>query len=126
MPADRVVLSVPAKGEYARTVRMTAAELGARLGMTFDDVDDVRIAAEEAFVFASDRVGEDGEVTFAFELRDASLHVTVGPVPTHCQDAGDDDARSQYATFILESVCDEYEIAESDGACSIRLVKRSS
>lgn len=126
MSADRVVLSVPAKGEYARTVRMTAAELAARLGMTFDDVDDVRIAAEEAFVFASERGDGDGEVKFTFELMGDALQVSVGPLPGGCADTRDDEARSEYATFILESVCDEFEIAESDEECSVRLVKRLS
>ena len=31
---------------------MTAAELASRIGMSIDDVDDVRIAVEEAFVLA--------------------------------------------------------------------------
>jgi hypothetical protein len=54
---DRVVLSVPARGEYARTVRLAAAELAARTGMTIDDADDVKLAVEEAFVFACARDG---------------------------------------------------------------------
>ena len=54
---DHVKLTVPARDEFARTVRMTAAALAGRMGMSLDDVDDVRIAVEEAFVFAVGRVG---------------------------------------------------------------------
>jgi len=126
MPADRVVLSIPAKGEYARTVRMTAAELAARLGMSFDDVDDVRIAAEEAFVYAAERSKHEGSVSFAFDLLPGALQVTVGPVPSACEPDGEEDPRSQYATFILESVCDEFAIEESADECTIRLTKQLS
>jgi serine/threonine-protein kinase RsbW len=71
---DRVVLSVPARGEYARTVRLAAAELAARTGMTIDDADDVKLAVEEAFVFACARDGVD-EVTFSFSLGAGSSSV---------------------------------------------------
>ena len=40
MATDRITLTVPAKSEYAKTVRMTAAALVSRMGMNFDEVDD--------------------------------------------------------------------------------------
>jgi serine/threonine-protein kinase RsbW len=120
---ERVILSVPARGEFARTVRLTAAELAARTGMNIDDVDDVKLAVEEAFVFACGRDSLD-EVTFSFLLGDASLELTVGPLPKPCDDADEAEPSQRYARFILESVCDEYEFVERDGACWVRLVKR--
>jgi serine/threonine-protein kinase RsbW len=118
-----VVLSVPARGEFARTVRLTAAELAARIGMNIDDVDDVKLAVEEAFVFACGR-DSLGQVTFSFSLGEASLELLVGPLPAPCEDADDAEPGHRYARFILESVCDEYELVERDGACWVRLVKR--
>jgi len=122
---DRVVLSVPARGEYARTVRLAAAELAARTGMTIDDADDVKLAVEEAFVFACARPGVE-EVTFAFSLGEGALELVVGPLPRPCETADDGEPESRYARFILESVCDEYELIEREGACWIRLVKRTA
>ena len=68
MAVDRVTLSVPARSEYAKTVRMTASALVSRMGMNYDEVDDVRMAAEEAFVYAVDTLSEDATVTFEFGL----------------------------------------------------------
>lgn len=121
---ERVVLSVPALGEFARTVRLTAAELGVRTGMNIDDVDDVKLAVEEAFVYACERA-EAGQVTFDFTLADGSLELLVGPMPERCEDDEVEEAGDRYARFILESVCDEYETIERDGACYMRLVKRA-
>ena len=121
---ERVVLSVPALGEFARTVRLTAAELAVRTGMNIDDVDDVKLAVEEAFVYACERA-EAGQVTFDFSLAEGSLELLVGPLPGRCDDYETDEAGDRYARFILESVCDEYEIIEREGACHVRLVKRA-
>ena len=122
--SDRVELVVPARGEYARAVRMTAAELATRAGMDLDDVDDVRMAVEEAFVFAAARVASDA-LTFSFTVAPGMIELRVGPLV--CS-AGEDDGPDRgelYARFILESICDEFEITGSDGTCTARLVKKS-
>ncbi|HSK46401.1 MAG TPA: ATP-binding protein [Coriobacteriia bacterium] len=126
MPQDRITLSVPARGEYARTVRMTASALVSRMGMSFDGVDDVRMAAEEAFVYAVDTLPEDAEVIFSFIVDDDALEidVTLGGEP----DVSDDEVerRTTYATFILQSVCDSYDlVSDANGRRSLRLYKRA-
>ena|SRR5450759_758084 len=126
MPSDRIVLSVPARGEFARTVRVTAAEIASRMGMSIDDIDDVRIAVEESFALLSGHAGGDGEVTFTFTLHDDAFEA-VGVTPSkECEDSGNEETGSKYARFILESVCDEFELKFEGGQCSIRLLKRVS
>jgi serine/threonine-protein kinase RsbW len=123
--ADKVALTVPARGEYARTVRMAAAELAARCGMNVDDVDDVRLAIEEAFVFACGRQA-GGELTFEFAVEPGAIEMLVGPLAKPCPASIDGEAGERYARFILESVCDTYELVEADGSCYVRLVKRTA
>jgi len=119
---DRVVVSVPAHGEYARTVRLAAAELAVRAGMNIDDVDDVKLAVDEAFVYACERT-DGGQVTFSFSLAEGSLGLLVGPLSGPCDDDDSTEPGDRYARFILESVCDEYEIIDVDGSCHVRLLK---
>jgi serine/threonine-protein kinase RsbW len=124
MRSDRVTLTVPARGEFARTVRMTAAELASRLGMSYDEVDDVRMAAEEAFVYACDRAPGGGEVVFCLELGDDTLTMTVGPFA--CESAESEEPPIGYAEFILQSVCDDFSIDRTATTCTLTLVKRAS
>lgn len=124
MSTDRITLTVPARGDYARTVRMTAAELATRMGMSYDEVDDVRMAVEEAFVYACDCLDEDGDVTFEFLLDGGELGVVVGPMPACETDSGEHAALETYAEFILQSVCDEYAIEHEGGSCTLRLTRR--
>src|SRR5512146_142041 len=108
MASDRIVLSVPARGEFARTVRMTAAELASRMGMSIDDIDDVRIAVEESFALAAAHA-TGAEVTFAFAL-DKETFEAVATTPSNtCGEELEEETESRYARFILESVCDEFE-----------------
>jgi len=118
---DRVVLTLPARDEFARTARLTAAELAARIGMSVDGIDDVKMAVEEAFVFVTDRrVGES--VTFDFSIDDG-IELLVGPMEGACTEQ-EGETGERYARFILESVCDEFELVDIDGGCFVRLVKR--
>ncbi len=123
MRSDRVTLTVPARSEFAKTVRMTVAKLASRIGMSYDEVDDVRMAAEEAFIYACARA-EDGDVTFAVDLLEDGIVMTVGPLPDSEAQAGGPDAQGGYAAFILESVCDEFSIEGTDEGTLLRLVKR--
>ena len=50
MDERTVRLSVPAEASFARTVRMMAANLAVVCDMSVDEVEDVRMAAEEGFV----------------------------------------------------------------------------
>lgn len=125
MSKDRITLTVPARGDYARTVRMTAAELATRMGMSYDEVDDVRMAVEEAFVYASDCVDDDADVTFVFSVGDGELSVVVGPMPVCELPEGAHSPSENYAEFILQSVCDEFAIEHQDGSCTMWLTHRT-
>ena len=126
MATDRIALSVPARGEYARTVRLTAAELASRMGMSIDDIDDVRIAVEESFALASEHAAENDVVTFTFTLHDDGFEAEAESSGTSRETEGAEETGSRYARFILESVCDEFELKVDGGRCYIRLLKRVS
>ena len=127
MHKDKVTLSVPSKSEYAKAVRMTAAALVARTSMSYDDVEDIRMAAEEAFVYAVETLPPDSHVKFEFTVTDDALEIDVALGATAAPAADDDTDRSAaYAVFILESVCDEYKFASDDNGAYLHLVKRAA
>lgn len=95
-------LSVPAEPQFARTVRMLAANLAVLEGMSVDVVEDMRMAAEECFVWCCATKPESVEIAFSlsdgfkaeFSLGEASLV--------------EDSQAATYAELILAAVCDEY------------------
>ena len=124
MTTDKIKLVVPSRSEYAKTVRMTAAALVSRMGMNFDEVDDVRMAAEEAFVYAVETLPEDAEVHFEFTVNDDEVQIDVGLGGEETSSDEEAERRAAYATFILESVCDSYGFETDENGPHLRLIKR--
>ena len=123
MAVDTVTLTVPARDEYARTVRMTAVAVLGRSGVSVDALDDVRIAVEEAYIYACELGGVDDVITFEFALDDDTLGVKVGPLVNAPDEDDVGDSSDRYARFILESVCDEFEPCEEGQAYFVRFSK---
>ena len=71
-----VRLSVPAEPEFARVVRMTAANLAVLCDMNVDDVEDLRMAAEEGFVYSCATRPATCDVSFAIAAVCDSCEVT--------------------------------------------------
>ncbi len=122
--ANRVVLVVPSRGEFARTVRMTAAELASRAEMDLDEIDDTRMAAEEAFIFAAGRAG-GGDLTFTFLVEPGTIEMRVDVAAHPSPDSDEPDRDEKLTRLVLETVCDEFELIGTDGTCTLRLLKRS-
>ncbi len=70
-----VVLSVPADSLYLSVVRTAAAGLGARLDFTLDDIEDLRIAVDEACALLLKQARADSTVQVSFGLQPNALRV---------------------------------------------------
>lgn len=121
MSESVVRMSVPAEPTYARSVRMMAANLAMLCSMNVDDVEDARMAAEEAFVYAC--ATRPGECSMTFRVCEGSLRMSFGLGDF---DPSEDDALAEQVSFaelLLSSVCDSYEFA--DDGTSIGVLKRA-
>lgn len=58
--ASEILLRVPARAPYARLVRVGAAALALRQGMGFGEIDDLRLAIDEAMIVLLDGIDDDG------------------------------------------------------------------
>ncbi|MDI9590317.1 MAG: ATP-binding protein [Acidobacteriota bacterium] len=118
MSGQTVRLSVPAKAGFARAVRMMAASLAVVCDMSVDDVEDVRMAAEEGFVLCCATAPESCDVDFALSQGEVRMAFALGP-----QEADDADGSLRLAELLLSAVCDEHAV--TDGGASLVLVKRT-
>lgn len=118
MQEQTVRLSVPAEAAYARTVRMMAASLAVVCDMSVDEVEDVRMAAEEGFVYCCATAPQSCEVAFSLSKGEVSTSFALGPVQPD-----DADGSLGLAELLLSAICDEHGLS-SDGA-SLVLVKRA-
>jgi serine/threonine-protein kinase RsbW len=117
---DEVRLVVPAMPEYLRLARVTAAGLASRLGFSFDEVEDLRLAIDELCFGLTGSAGREGTVSIRFVLGTDELLVegegrfsTEVPV-----------ALSELSEVILEALVDEHDLHEGVSGPVFRLVKR--
>ncbi len=117
---DVVEVRVPADGAYVATLRLTAASLAARCDLTIDDIEDLRLAVDEACALLLPHAEGTSTLDAHFELHPAALHVAVSVV------AGDgaEPDRGGYAWTVLGALAASVEVARQDGRLAITLTKR--
>src|SRR5579859_6659783 len=72
---DEVRLAVPAMPEFLRLARVTASGLASRLGFTFDQVEDLRLAIDELCFGLTGLHGRAGIVRVRYLVLDGALEV---------------------------------------------------
>ena len=118
---DEVRLAVPATPEFVRLARVTAAGLASRLGFTFDDVDDLRLAIDElCFALIGSR-GRIGTVQLTYHVQGDALEV-VGA--GHFTDEGAPPMLNDFSGQILDALVDEHDLRANGGVPEFRLLKR--
>ena len=120
MESKIVKLKTPAAAEFARSVRMLAANLAVVCGLSIDDVEDVRMAAEEGFVYACATDQDFCDILFAIDEAQIQMTFSLGP-QRDVEDAYEDGS-FDYAQLILGSVTDEYSI--DDDHTRLTVLKR--
>src|SRR5262249_10997893 len=73
--ADEVRLVVPALPEFLRLARVTAAGLAGRLGFSYDEVEDLRLAIDELCFGLTGPTGRHGTVELRYLIVDEGLVV---------------------------------------------------
>ena len=97
---DSVLVEVPARTEYAATLRLMVASFGADTGFSVDEIDDLRLGVNEVFSAATDGDGERVAVRFTTAAGNITVRLSTGaPIEF-----------DQLATTILHSVVDAVEV----------------
>jgi serine/threonine-protein kinase RsbW len=124
---DQVRLAIPAMPEFVRLARLTVAGLASRMGFTFDEVEDLRIAVDEQCHWLMGGQGHGGMITLTCGIGE-DLLIIEGSTQLGPQDDLDKipDELSELSRLILDSVVDAYACAKDGGHPSFRLEKRKA
>ncbi|WP_298324951.1 hypothetical protein [Haloactinopolyspora sp.] len=116
---DLVELQVPASSAYLAVLRTTAARLAARIGFTLDEIEDLRIAVDEAGAMLLPLATNGSTMQCSFQLQADVLDVVVSVPATHAELPG----RSSFAWTVLSALAGEVRSRAEDGRVSIVLRK---
>ena len=118
---DTVVLRLPAQAAYLSVLRTATASLASRLDFTLDDIEDLRIAVDEACAMLLSQAVAGADLTCAFELTGDAVAVNVS-VPTV---DGVAPSRDTFAWTVLTALTGEVDATvDIERVVTISLVKR--
>jgi serine/threonine-protein kinase RsbW len=119
-PDDHVELRVPASGAYLAVLRTATAGLAARLDFTIDDIEDLRIAVDEACALLLPLATPGSRIDCRFDLRPHQFQVAVS-VPSATTVP---PPRDTFAWIVLTALADEVDASISDGHVTLTLRKQ--
>jgi serine/threonine-protein kinase RsbW len=113
---DTVDLRVPADPAYLAVIRTATAGLAARLDLTLDEIEDLRIAVDEACALLLDHRSHPGEEVHAsFTIHPGMLEVVMSGPTRNLPERG------SFAWTVLEALVGRVETGPFDDGCWIRL-----
>jgi len=102
---DVVVLRLPALGAYLSVLRTATASLASRLDFTIDEIEDLRIAVDEACAMLLPQAVPGADLECRFELTDDVIDVRVGVLTLD----GQQPSRDTFAWTVLTALAGEVD-----------------
>jgi serine/threonine-protein kinase RsbW len=116
---DAVEVRIPADVVYVSTLRLTAASLAARCDLTIDDIEDLRLAVDEACALLLPLATAASTLDARFELAEGRLTVTT---TVRTADGAEPD-RTGFAWTVLGALATSVEVSADAGRVTITVTK---
>jgi serine/threonine-protein kinase RsbW len=116
---DQVEITLPADPTYLALLRTASAALAARLDFTLDEIEDLRIAVDEAGALLLPHSAATGQLSCVFRLSDQSLAIDVSV-------SGGDGAldETSFAWTVLDALAGPIELTRTADELRLSLFKR--
>lgn len=117
---DVIEVRTPADVVYVSTLRLTAASLAARCDLTVDDIEDLRLAVDEACALLLPHATASATL-------DARFEVGVGELRVHTSVATADTAepdRDGFAWTVLGALASDVEVTADENRLVISVSKK--
>ena len=120
---DVVVLKLPAAGAYLSVLRTATASLASRLDFTIDDIEDLRIAVDEACAMLLAQAVPGADLECRFELTADAIEVAVSVLTLD----GEQPSRDTFAWTVLTALAGQVDSSvDADLRVTLTLHKRKA
>lgn len=117
---DSVTVRLPASSAYLSVLRTATAGLAARLDFTIDEIEDLRIAVDEACAMLLQDAAPDADLTCEFDLSEGVMRISV-KVRTVVDRL---PSRDTFAWTVLTALAGEVDATrDDDGVVTMTLTK---
>lgn len=109
MKRDIFKLIIPSKPDYISVARLTSSGIASKLGLSIDEIEDIKVCLSEACVNALNR---DDEINIVFEINDDRLIIIVDNVLLTDSEEDTLSKESELGILIMKSLMDEVNFTE--------------
>lgn len=108
MKSDVFKLTIPSKPDYISVARLTSSCISSKLGLSIDEIEDIKVCLSEACTNALERTDE---INITFEVTKDQLIITVDDV---LLPENDDEKMEEihFGILIMKSLMDEVNFSE--------------
>jgi len=117
--SDEIRLVLPAQEDFHPIAHLVVGGLGARLELTFEQLEDLQVAVEALL----DCRDDDRDVSVTVTVEADAIHATVGPFVRQQLAELDGDGSGLGLRRVLETVTDTLRVDERDGAVWVAMTK---
>ena len=115
--SDTVTLTIPADTAYVALARSVAAAMSARADLPIDQLEDVRLAVDEALSQVIADAPPSSEITCAYTVAGADLSITVAGASI----SGAVPSTGTFSWIVLRALVDDVSADVADGMLTVRL-----
>ena len=105
---DLIEMKVPATVEYIGVVRLSLSGIANRMGFSYEDIEDLKVAVSEAMTSVITHMGrheEEGQMTIRFKVYEKQLEVMIAVSEANFGlDDGNEQAKVKEETGAMENV----------------------
>jgi anti-sigma regulatory factor (Ser/Thr protein kinase) len=117
--SDEITLVLPAQEDFHHIAHLVTGGLGARLELTYEQLEDLQVALEALLACRDD----DGDISVGIAVDDLRVRTTVGPFTDDAIAELDEDGSALGLRRVLETVSDTLEVDHRDGGAWVELSK---
>jgi serine/threonine-protein kinase RsbW len=119
--SETVTVSVPADVSFVSTLRLTTASLAARCGLTVDDIEDLRLAVDEACSLLLPHASAGSTLDTRFVLSPGRLEVDAAVSSATAAELD----RTGFAWTVLGALASSVDVARDGSTLTIAVTKQS-
>jgi hypothetical protein len=120
--SDEIQLVLPAQEEFHHIAHLVVGGLAARLELTYEQLEDLQLALDAVLGCRDDA----GDISVAVALDSGHVRTTIGPFAAQALTGLGGDGEALGLRRVLETVADNFEIAERDGGSWVELTKATA
>jgi hypothetical protein len=117
--SDEITLVLPAQEDFHHIAHLVTGGLGARLELTYEQLEDLQVALEALLACRED----GGDISVGIAVDDSRVRTTVGPFTDDAIAELDEDGSGLGLRRVLETVSDTLEVDHRDGGAWVELSK---